>query len=96
MRRGAAALAGLFVGFSIAWISWAVTSTGDWFAQGNRFAIPSLLIASLLGAHVGWRVRSKPLLVVLWIAAALCLAYWVFVPDGWWALPPQQPARLQP
>lgn len=84
-------VAGAFVADSIAWIGAALSTSGDFFAGGNVQIGVMLLVASALGGFAAAQIRSKRLTTSLAIATALCLLFWVAVPDGWWASPPPPP-----
>lgn len=73
--------------YTLALAIWGFVTTGDDFANGNKFSFPSLVGASVLGLFVGFFLSGRSLFVLLF-AAMLTLCFWVFVPDGWWVIGP--------
>ena len=86
-RRAAAAFAGAFCFFTLAWIAWGFATPGDLFANGSTFLELSLIVAAGVGLLAGHKLPQK-LHIILLVASLFALWYWLFVPEGWWAHPP--------
>jgi hypothetical protein len=69
---------------TLTWAIWGFLTPGDFFANGSKLVLPTLGIAGLIGAIVGFRISGRARIVML-VAALLSLCFWIFVPDGWWA-----------
>ena len=99
MVRAATSAAAAFVALTLAWIVVGVANTGDAFPQGPaKTLLPLPFAAPLLGGYFGWRRRSRWALIAIGILAALSLAFWILVRDGWWAseLPPAATSPNRP
>jgi predicted lysophospholipase L1 biosynthesis ABC-type transport system permease subunit len=86
-----AALSGAFSGGTAAWIVVALLTPGDFFGQGSVWILPSLAAATLAGAFVGYRLRSRRGFLVLACFTLLCSAFWAAAPRGFWVTPPPRP-----
>ncbi len=73
---------------TMVWVSWALATPGDYFANGNEWVNPSLVLAVLVGSIVGWWAANKIMTTIIFIGALAAVGYWVFVPSGWWAYGP--------
>ena len=78
---------------SVTWILWGLLTPGDYFGGGSPAVWATLAVAGLGGALAGARIRSRWAAGILMLAAALLSAFWILVPDGWWASsPPSMPS----
>jgi hypothetical protein len=80
-----------FCFFTITWIVWGLLTPGDYFANGNSFAFPSLGVAALVGLIFGFRATVR-LRLLIFAASIAGLGFWILVPEGWWAKAP--PTRI--
>ncbi|MBK9516174.1 MAG: hypothetical protein IPO09_02250 [Anaeromyxobacter sp.] len=94
-NRAVGLLLGMFSGVTLAWVSWAAATPGDFFGNGSRLLLPSLAAAAIIGGALG-RTLAPRLPRVLVLAAMVSIAYWAIVPDGWWAKPPPGYGRRMP
>jgi hypothetical protein len=80
---------------TVTWIAIGLSNTGDAFPQGRAAAMmPLLLVLPPLAAWAGWKQASMRLVAVLAILSVLAAAFWIAVPNGWWASgPPPMPGR---
>jgi len=87
-------LTGLLAMFALgtaAWIACAILLTGGDFMnfRAGFLVVPAIaLAAGFLGArtrHAAWRG-------VIGVASVGAAAFWIFMPDGWWASPPPPPS----
>src|SRR5947209_15726947 len=67
---------------------WGLATPGDLFANGNPLLYPTLLLATGVGAWVGFRLNGSWVRGLILAALAGALWFHLFVPDGWWATPP--------
>ena len=76
----------------------AYVTPGDYFANGSAFVWPSLLGLLAIGLLFGWFLCASPVMrAILAIGVAVSLAFWLFVPNGWWAKsPPNWPSSNVP
>jgi hypothetical protein len=66
------------------WIVWAFLTPGDYFANGNAWVEPSLLLVFVVGLIAGFHAVGRWRLAIQ-IAGIASMCYWIFVPSGWWA-----------
>lgn len=91
LRAACAAGAG-FVAFTAVWIGLGILNTGDAFPQGPaRVWMPMIVVGPLAAAWMGWRRAGRRFGVAVAVLAVLAVAWWVLVPDGWWAVGPPMP-----
>jgi hypothetical protein len=64
-----------------------VLTPGDYFANGNAFVNPSLVLAGVAGAWLGCKARIQLRIGPLAILGLLCVVLWIATPTGWWAKP---------
>ena len=79
-----------FAAFTAAWIVVGVANNGDAFPQG--LAVPLLPLLALGPAFTVRQLRrndSKRRRIFGLIAASAAVAFWVLVPNGWWAIGPR-------
>jgi hypothetical protein len=69
------------------WAAWGWATPGDFFANGSPFVYPTLLMAIVVGAGLGFYLRWRWVRELILVAAAGALWFHLFVPDGWWAKP---------
>jgi hypothetical protein len=81
-------LLGGFCVFSIVEIIWGYFTPGDYYANGCRWVVPSFWLASFVGFGSGWYGNNRIFRIVVAVISFAAIAYWVFVPDGWWAHEP--------
>jgi len=84
----ASTLYGVGFAFSLGtgcWAFWGCMTPGDLFANGSPLVFPSLLVAVLIGLVAGYKLQAKLFCAAVWFALLLSLAFWLLVPDGWWA-----------
>jgi hypothetical protein len=77
-------LLGSFCLLTVTWIIWGILTPGDFFGNGSWFVEPTLGIAAIVGAIVGFRISGRPR-IVMFVTAALSVCFWLFIRDGWWA-----------
>lgn len=82
------AMLGASVLFTACQIGWAFYTPGDYFANGSGWVGPTELITSALGFVIAYHVRKRVIRICLVAMSLASLAYWVFVPMGWWAKGP--------
>jgi hypothetical protein len=82
-----AAVGGAFCSGTLCWIVWGVLTPGDYFANGNAFVNPSLVLAAVAGAWFGFKARTQLRIGTLAILGVLCVVFWIATPTGWWAKP---------
>lgn len=87
LQKGAHSLVGGLVAFTLAWIAWGLATSGDSFPPGSPLFFPSVALAVVIGAGLGWLLYGygRPARYALAVSLALVAAFWGFVPDGWWA-----------
>jgi hypothetical protein len=90
--RGFFCLMGACTGATLGWIGWGVVTPGDIFANGSYFVDPTLLALGLLGGFAGFKARSRRARIAVSATSALSAAFWLAVPDLWWAHPPPRRA----
>jgi FtsH-binding integral membrane protein len=81
--------AAAFAAFTLAWVVVAFVNNGDAFPQG--LAVPMLPLLGLSPVAVAWSLRrndSKLGRVLVAAATLLAVAFWLLVPNGWWAVGP--------
>src|SRR6188768_829678 len=86
-RRGPLlrALLGVFAGVTIGWVVSALFIPGDYLNLAEPRPIVCIGLGALLGAYAGARVRARWQHVLMLVLVALCAAFWVLAPSGWWA-----------
>jgi hypothetical protein len=82
------ALTGGFTGATLGWIVWGIMTPGDAFANGSSFVEATVLALGALGGYAAFKARSRWARISTALVSVLCAAFWVAVPDGWWAKPP--------
>jgi hypothetical protein len=86
---------GSFVFLTLTWILWGLFTPGDFFGNGSPLVYVSAITAGLIGFVTGFRKKPKWMTVSGILLVALCLFFWLFVRDGWWATPPPMPSRAE-
>lgn len=95
--RALSACAAAFAFVTAAWAIWGYFTPGDYFANGSSFVWPSLLCAFLAGLAFGWHLAAAPAArVILVFGVVASLAFWLLVPNGWWAHWPSHDAPHSP
>ena len=84
--------AAAFAAFTGAWAVVGLANSGDAFPQG--LAVPMLPLLALSPVVVAWRLRrtdSKLGRLLVVAITLLAIAFWLLVPNGWWAVAPPAP-----
>src|SRR5262245_10464436 len=81
------ASAGMLAAPTLCYIGFGLSVQGDAFGPGLGFW-PALVGAAALGALLGWKARGPVARLLLIAAMFAAAAFWLLVPDGWWALGP--------
>ena len=78
-----------FGAFTASWVAVGFANTGDAFPQGLAIPLlPLLAIAPPVAVWAAHKFDSAPVRILAWTLALAGLAFWVAVPDGWWAFGP--------
>jgi hypothetical protein len=86
--KGGMGALGSFALATLTWIAWGMFTPGDFFGNGSPLVNVTLLAAGVGGALLGWRAVGRWSRGALLMLAALCVAFWTLVPNGWWARRP--------
>jgi hypothetical protein len=63
--RSVTAVLSAFCLATVCWIAWAWLTPGDYFANGNRLLLPSLISSGIIGFSVGWSAYGRGRLLIL-------------------------------
>jgi uncharacterized membrane protein len=77
------------------WILWGLLTPGDFFGNGSPLIYVTAVAAAVAGFIVGFRIKSKAGRKILIFLGIGCLIFWLFAPNGWWAVPPPMPHHIK-
>jgi hypothetical protein len=85
-----------FVLVSFIWVIWGFLNPGDYFGNNGYLLLLELILAIPIGGIFGYFISpNKTVRYVLIFLTIIAIAFWIFVPDGWWAHePPRPPSQL--
>ena len=86
--RWTMSIVGAFALGTLCWVLWGLITPGDYFANGSPMFPFSFVISVMIGLTLGYSVRSRAFRYFFVGLAVLALAFWLFVPEGWWAKGP--------
>lgn len=66
------------------YVYWGIRTTGHVFGSGKAVPYLSIAAAIVIGLIAGRLIQVKSYRAVVWLALIASLAFWLFVPDGWW------------
>jgi hypothetical protein len=81
---------------TLTWVVIGVLTPGDSFYLGP-IDLVALVALPALGLWRGYRASGRPARWAIFVAAVPAVAFWLLVPDAWWAnapppAPPEAPA----
>ena len=79
---------GAFVGATMGWIAVGLFTSGDYIGNGAILAIPAVVAMGGGGAGLSAKISSRWFRLALLVGVVVCLAFWLAVPNGWWAVAP--------
>lgn len=74
-----------FVFVALCWLTWGYITPSDSFANGNKWAILSLVASGIIGLIIGYWVIHNIFRIIIVVLVILIAGFWFFAPESWWA-----------